>query len=285
MSDRASGRWVEKIPPGLSAPGVVCLRPFDGADGVDTTPEELRLHRGGKLVESVSGPAVENEAPVLDPYAGLGCSSGFEWAAAVARYFPDETFCWREPVSFELSARVGTAGLAEDLAAAGTSVRAFYEPSLFESFDGELSFDRITVAGGTETAGDAGPATGPATGSAMEPATGSYQEWRRDVGNLDGYPAYRRRVVDLSLPREPRALREHTGDLVLLYRIAAAVCELLHRYVESGGEETVYAAGRIDNLFPGGEPGPLPRRIAPVIYGRSVNDVYRPAAFERLVGG
>lgn len=247
----------------------IWLRPFDGEEGVEATAEALKIYRGGGLVESVDGPGVEAEAGWLDPHAGAD-APGFKWAAAVSRHFPDDVFCFGEPVSFDLSLRLGTDALEADLEEAGTTVRAFYDATLFESFDGQITFENIT--GGHSEHGDGPGGT----------RYGSFWEWRRDVSNLAEYPPHKRRVVDVSLPKEPGFQQE---DLVLMHRISGAVCELIRRYVESGGAEVVYRAGRIDNLFSGGEGGPLPNRVAPVLYGRSVNDIYRRAEPERLVRG
>lgn len=247
----------------------IWLRPFDGEDGVEATAQALKIYRGGDLVESVDGPGVEAEAGWLDPHAGAD-APGFGWAAAVARHFPDDVFCFGQPVSFDLSVRLGTDALEEDLEEAGTTVRAFYDATLFESFDGQITFENIT--GGSSESEE------PASGAHQ----GSFWEWRRDVSNLAEYPPHKRRVVDISLPTELAAYEE---DLVLLHRISVAVCELIRRYAESGGKEVCYRAGRIDNLFAGGEEGALPRRVAPVLYGRSVNDIYRRAEPERLVRG
>lgn len=247
----------------------VWLRPFDGEEGVEATAEALKIHRRGELVESVDGPGVEAEAGWLDPHAGVD-APGFGWAVAVARHFPDDVFCFGQPVSFELSVRLGTDALEEDLEEAGTTVRAFYDATLFESFDGQITFENIT--GGSSESEE----------SASGAHQGSFWEWRRDVSNLAEYPPHKRRVVDISLPTE---LSGHEEDLVLLHRISEAVCELIRRYAESGGKEVLYRVGSVDNLFAGGDGGALPRRVAPVLYGRSVNDVYRRAEPERLMRG
>lgn len=245
----------------------VWLRPFDGSEGVEATADALKIYRAGELVESVEGPGVEAEAGLLDPHAGAG-APGFGWAAAVSRHFPDDVFCFSKPVSFDLAVRLGTDALENDLQEAGTTVRAFYEATLFESFDGQITFENVTQ--GDSQAGD----------ELGGPRYGSFWEWRRDVSNLADYPQHKRRVVDISLPKE---LAGHEEDLVLMHRVSEAVCELIRRYADSGASEVAYKAGSIDNLFGGGEEGPLPRRAAPVLYGRSVNDVYRRAEPERLV--
>lgn len=247
----------------------IWLRPFDGAEGVEASRDALKVYRAGELIESVDGPGVEAEAGLLDPHAGVDAPR-FGWAAAVARHFPDDVFCFSQPVSFDLALRLGTDALDEDLQKAGTTVRAFYDATLFESFDGQLTFEAISTAHaghGNEHGGT---------------RYGSFWEWRRDVSNLAEYPPHKRRVVDVTLPSE---LSGHEEDLVLMHRISLAVCELIRRYAESGGKEVVYRSGRVDNIFNGGEGGPLPHRVAPVLYGRSVNDVYRHAEPERLVRG
>lgn len=266
--------------PGPDTDTAIMLGPFNGFDGVDATPEELRIYRSGELVETISGPLIEQRAGVLDPYAG---APGFAWAAEVASHFPEDVFCFAEPVSFDLYVRLGTHDLDEELERAGTSVRAFYDPTLFESFDGELKLERLTR--GRENLYDggvgrlsvlpAGYANGVCGDCSQQTLVGGFREWRKDVADLDDHPVHKRRIVQVSLPAE---LSAHEEDLVLAHRVAGAVCELVRLYVETGGARISHEAGRIDNLFAGGmEEGPLPRRSAPALYGRSIKDVYRRA--------
>ncbi len=189
--------------------------------------------------------------------AALGFLAAREEGAAPKRLpthllsalFPDRLFCYSDPiVASTAEARVGTSSAAQDLRDEGVPLQAFYEPSFFESFDGEV---RLVLA----------------DGSAHRV---TFREWRKDVANLDHFPVRYRRVVDLSLPED---LARHQADTVLLARLARLVCDLVASYVESEGEtETIRHEGALTNLFRGG--GAPPPMFAPALFGRTLKDAY-----------
>ncbi len=170
-------------------------------------------------------------------------------AHLLSALFPDRLFCYSAPiVAHQAEARVGTSSAAADLRDEGVPLKAFYEPSFFESYDGEV---RLVVSDGSAH-------------------VVTFREWRKDVANLDHFPVRYRRVVDLSLPE---GLAEHRADTVLLARLARLVCDLVGSYVESGGETASVAhPGPLTNLFSGG--GAPPPLFAPALFGRRLKDAY-----------
>lgn len=174
--------------------------------------------------------------------------------------FPDRQFCYSQPAAFRrVRARIGPAELAADLDAEAVPLSALYEPSFYESFDGDIY---LSSAGGSDY-------------------RASFREWRRNVANLEGYPERYRRVVDISLPE---ALSDHRDDTVLLWRLGRLVCELVDIYVKSEGErESLVYPGMFTNLFRGGEAPPA--LAAPALSGRRISDAYRKGRAEALLPG
>lgn len=218
----------------------------------------IRLGRGPDEGIFVEGPeaVLRRGGEVLDR-AALGFLAAAEGAPpkrlpdhVLSALFPDRLFCYSAPLVANLAeARVGTDAAAADLREEGVPLRAFYEPTPFESFDGEA---RLVLSDGS-----------------VHRVT--FREWRKDVANLDHFPVRYRRVVDLSLPE---GLAEHRSDTVLLARLARLVCDLVASYVESDGETTTLAhdAGPLTNLFRGG--GAPPALFAPALFGRRLKDAY-----------
>lgn len=255
----------------------ICLRPFDGSEGIELEGDEVIFYRGGVEVGRRQGGAA-GELPSTGSLLGL---------ARAAVLLEAERFCYVAPLSFAgVTARIDYAGSSADLAGLGLSPAMFYERSYFESFEGELYlYPR----------------------SDGETLRATFQERRHPVGNFAREtPEARRRIVEISLPPE---LAAHEEDLVLLHRLAVVVAELVERYVEAragaevgapGGaaatagatagteDELVYTSAPLDNSFAGGG-FPLPATVAPALAGRSVNNVYlsahrTPASGEPSVG-
>lgn len=206
-------------------------------DGIVVEGTDAVLVRGGREVERASlGPLARRTAPA-DP--------------TLTALFPERTFCYSEPfVAREATANIGPSELLDDLEKRGLLGRLdLYEPSLLESFDGEI---RLALDGGRRF-------------------SASFREWRKNAANLEHFPVHHRRVVDLSLPDALGAPRRR--DTVLLSRLARLVSDLLEAYVGSeGATASVVHEGPLTNLFKGGEaPPPL---FAPVLFGRRLNDVY-----------